>query len=96
MRWLNGIADSMDMSLSKLQRIVKDRKAWPAAVIEVDVVQPKPLAVPRRAFKAINEGTSDVRLNSHRVFFDSCGEKQNWDCFKVSVTDCSKVSAIIF
>ena len=29
---LNGIADSMDMSLSNLQRIVKDRKAWPAAV----------------------------------------------------------------
>ena len=34
-RWLDGISDSMYMSLSKLQKMVKDRKAWHAAVHEV-------------------------------------------------------------
>ena len=32
MRWLDGVADSMDMNLGKLQKMVRDREAWHAAI----------------------------------------------------------------
>ena len=63
MRLLDGITDSMDMSLSKLQEVVKDKEAWCAAVhgVTKSQAQQRLNKIPHRA---VTWGTKSVRDQS--------------------------------